>query len=101
MESLRDDLGAHNSPTYRRVYASTGSVIRSQESRFRGQKNTHWRNNLAVLISTALVYQERRLIEPGVTGARLNALAHPALVYKNSGVVSTECVAFFYPSWQT
>ena len=44
--SLRDDLGAQSSPTYRRVYASTGSVIRSLESRFRGQKTTHWRNNL-------------------------------------------------------
>ena len=47
-----------------------GSVIRSLESRFRGQKSTHWRNNLAVLISTALVYKERRP-EPGLTGARL------------------------------
>ena len=51
--------------------------------------------------SSLLVYKERRLIEPGVTGARLNALAQPALVYKNSCVVSTEWVAFFYPSWHT
>ena len=35
---LRDDLGAQISRTYRRVYASTGSVIRSLESRFRGQQ---------------------------------------------------------------
>ena len=38
---LRDDLGAQSSPTYRQVYASTGSVIRSLESQFRGQKSTH------------------------------------------------------------
>ena len=82
-------------PQYRRVYASTGSVICSIESRFRGQKSTHWRNNLAVLISTALVYQERRLIEPGLTGARLNALAQPALVYKNTVLVYTEWVTVF------
>ena len=35
---LRDDLGAQSSPTCRRVYASTGSVIRSLENRFRSQK---------------------------------------------------------------
>ena len=38
---IGDDLGARSSPTYRRVYASTGSVIRSLESRFLGQKSTH------------------------------------------------------------
>ncbi len=29
----------------------------------------------------ATVYKERRLTEPGLTGARLNALAQAALVY--------------------
>ena len=33
---ILDDL-AQSSATYRRVYGSTGSVIRSLESRFRGQ----------------------------------------------------------------
>ena len=28
---------------------SVGAVIRSLENRFRGQKSTHWRNNLAWL----------------------------------------------------
>ena len=35
----------------------------------------------AVLVSTAIVYTEHRLTEPGLTGARLNALAQSALVY--------------------
>ena len=42
---LHDDLGAQSSPIYRRVYVSAGAVIRSLESRFRGQNNTPWRNN--------------------------------------------------------
>ena len=93
-----------------RFFASAGAVIRSLESRFRGHKITHWRNNLAclwntyidvlnigayiilksswriklvytVLVLTALVYTERRLIEPRLTGARLSALVQAALVY--------------------
>ena len=35
----------------------------------------------AVLVSTAIVYTERRLTEPGLTGAHLNALAQVALVF--------------------
>ena len=35
----------------------------------------------AVLVPTATVYKERRLTEPGLTGARLNAFAQAALVY--------------------
>ena len=35
----------------------------------------------AVLDSTAIVYTEHRLTEPGLTGARLNALVLSALVY--------------------
>ena len=34
-----------------------------------------------VLVLTALVYAERRLIEPRLTGACLNALVQAALVY--------------------
>ena len=34
-----------------------------------------------VLVLMALVYAERRLIEPRPTGARLNALVQAALVY--------------------
>ena len=49
---LRDDLRTqkpHIGPLYRRVYVSAGAVIRSLENQFRGQKSTHWRNNLAWL----------------------------------------------------
>ena len=84
-------------PVYRRVYASMGSVIRSLQSRFLGQKSTHRRNNSAVLNSAALVYKERRLIEPGLTGARINALAQPALVCDNTVLVYTEWVTFVFP----
>ena len=35
----------------------------------------------AVLVLTALVYTERRLIEPHLTGARLSILTQAALVY--------------------
>ena len=35
-----------------------------------------------VLVLPALVYAERRLIEPRLTGARLSALVQEALVYK-------------------
>ena len=34
-----------------------------------------------VLVLSALVYAERRLIEPRPTGARLSALVQAALVY--------------------
>ena len=83
---LRDDFDARCSPTYRRVYASTGSVIRSLESRFRGQKSTQQLSG-PHLINGARLYssKERRLIEPGLTGARVNALARPALVYNKFG----------------
>ena len=99
---IGDDLGARSSPTYRRVYASTGSVIRSLESRFRGQKkNTLTQQLSGPHLNSARLYSSirnvGRLIEPGVTGARLNALDQPALVYKNTGLVSTEWVTFFYP----
>ena len=84
---IRDGLGVRSSPTYRRVYTRRRdqSFAPCIESRFRGQKSTH---------STALVYKERRLSEPGLTGARLNSLAQPALVYKNT-VLVTEWVNFF------
>ena len=35
----------------------------------------------AVHVSTAIVYTEHRLTEPGLTGARLNALAQATLIY--------------------
>ena len=35
-----------------------------------------------VLVLAALVYAERRLIEPRLTGARLSALVQAALVYQ-------------------
>ena len=35
----------------------------------------------AVFVSTATVYKERRLTEPALTGARLNAFEQAALVY--------------------
>ena len=40
---------------------------------------------------------EKRFIvlAPGLTGPRLNALAQPALVYKNTVLVYTEWVTFF------
>ena len=41
LRRLRDDFCAQSSPIYRRVYMSAGAVIRSLESRFRGQKSTH------------------------------------------------------------
>ena len=74
-----------------RVDGISHSLPRKSVSRL---KSTHWGNNLAVLISMALVHKERRLIEPGLTGARLNALAQPALVYKNTVLVYMEWVTF-------
>ena len=53
---------------------------------------SRWRIKLvyAVLVLTALVYAERRLIETRLTGARLSALTQAALVY--TVLVYTECI---------
>ncbi len=51
-----------------------------------------------VLVLAALVYAERRLIEPRLTGARLSALVYKVLVYQEWHLPNHEMITTHSPA---